>query len=453
MGTLSGFLGADGVTAAYNRTAGETVAASPYTISAALSPGGVLGNYNITYNTANFTITQASTVTSLTTSADPSLFGAPVTFTATVTCPSCVLPVEPPSGTVAFYDGTVPLGNPVTVTVASGQMTASLTTSTLTVGNHTITAVYGGNSNFLMGSPAALGTSAWSIPRGAPPAGVQVVIESATIQIVASMHVVGSGKNPTSQKFPLTEDLKVFDKAQFYARDGHNDDDDDVEPLTYEQIWSGVSAVNQVSPTIVQLLGVKKLSHLNCSSPKDDDHGKECGTKIQYGGGDSYLYQIMVPAATATNQATYGLSGRYLIIGRADVCLNGGASYDYNRPMNPNNPSSAAVGNCAQGGVKTTVYPGTKTSIVKPGLLKPEKNLKVSVDGNGKIHPMSSTEVEGTLLVISEPAYFEFTDSTELLPIIYESVDGDWQSQIQADVPEGFVATRHDEYQCRNQPD
>jgi len=55
--------------------------------------------------------------------------------------------------------------------------------------------------------------------------------------------------------------------------------------------------------------------------------------------------------------------------------------------------------------------------------------------------------------VISEPAYFEFTDSTELLPVIYESVDGDWQSQIQADVPEGFVATRHDEYQCRNQPD
>ena len=104
----------------------------------------------------------------------------------------------------------------------------------------------------------------------------------------------------------------------------------------------------------------------------------------------------MVPAATATNQATYGLSGRYLIIGRADVCLNGGASYDYNSPVDSNNPPSAAVGNCAVGGVKATVYPGTKTGIVKPGLLKREKNLKVSVDDNGKIHPMSSTEVEGT---------------------------------------------------------
>src|SRR5207253_1072473 len=36
-GTLSGFLAADGVTATYSRTAGETVT-GPYTISATLSP-------------------------------------------------------------------------------------------------------------------------------------------------------------------------------------------------------------------------------------------------------------------------------------------------------------------------------------------------------------------------------------------------------------------------------
>jgi len=45
------------VTAAYSRTAGETVAGGPYTISATLSPAGALGNYAITYNTASFTIT------------------------------------------------------------------------------------------------------------------------------------------------------------------------------------------------------------------------------------------------------------------------------------------------------------------------------------------------------------------------------------------------------------
>ena len=56
-GSLVGFLSADNVTATYSRTAGETVEGSPYLISAVLSPAGVLPNYNITYSTANFTIT------------------------------------------------------------------------------------------------------------------------------------------------------------------------------------------------------------------------------------------------------------------------------------------------------------------------------------------------------------------------------------------------------------
>src|SRR5207248_9252721 len=55
-GTLTGFLAADNVTATYARTAGETVAGSPYTISATLSPAGVLGNYSITHHTGTFTI-------------------------------------------------------------------------------------------------------------------------------------------------------------------------------------------------------------------------------------------------------------------------------------------------------------------------------------------------------------------------------------------------------------
>ena len=55
-GTLTGFLPADNVTATYSRAPGETVAGSPYAISASLAPAGVLANYDITYNTANFTI-------------------------------------------------------------------------------------------------------------------------------------------------------------------------------------------------------------------------------------------------------------------------------------------------------------------------------------------------------------------------------------------------------------
>jgi len=91
-GTLSGFLVGDGVTAAYSRTAGEIVSGSPYAISATLSPTAVLSNYDITYNTANFTITTRS----ITVTADAKTKGVgqpdpPLTFQVT-------------SGSLAFSD-------------------------------------------------------------------------------------------------------------------------------------------------------------------------------------------------------------------------------------------------------------------------------------------------------------------------------------------------------------
>ena len=81
-GTLAGFVDADGVTATYSRVAGETVADGPYTISATLSPAAVLGNYDITYNTANFTIDKKAASVTPTAAGktygdpDPSLIGA-----------------------------------------------------------------------------------------------------------------------------------------------------------------------------------------------------------------------------------------------------------------------------------------------------------------------------------------------------------------------------------------
>jgi hypothetical protein len=84
----------------------------------------------------------SNTTTTVASSANPSVWGQPVMFTATVA------PVPPaegtPTGTVTFKDGTVTLG---TATMASGQ--ATLTTSALTVGKHTITATYNGGGSFI----------------------------------------------------------------------------------------------------------------------------------------------------------------------------------------------------------------------------------------------------------------------------------------------------------------
>ena len=61
-GTLVGFLASDNVTAIFSRSPGQNV--GTYTISAALSPASVLGNYTIAFNTAAFVIAPlAATVT------------------------------------------------------------------------------------------------------------------------------------------------------------------------------------------------------------------------------------------------------------------------------------------------------------------------------------------------------------------------------------------------------
>jgi hypothetical protein len=87
-GTLTGFLAADGVTASYSRTAGETVGA--YVISATLAPANVLSNYDVTSNTATFNITKKSATIkaedngkSYGTAADPTLSVTPSGFLAT----------------------------------------------------------------------------------------------------------------------------------------------------------------------------------------------------------------------------------------------------------------------------------------------------------------------------------------------------------------------------------
>jgi hypothetical protein len=87
------------------------------------------------------TVGRASTTTTLSGSPNPSLIGQAVTFTATVT----VTPpgAGAPTGTVSFFDGGNLLG---TGTVAGG--VASLSTTTLTAGAHSITAVYSGDASF-----------------------------------------------------------------------------------------------------------------------------------------------------------------------------------------------------------------------------------------------------------------------------------------------------------------
>jgi hypothetical protein len=81
------------------------------------------------------------TLLSTTSSANPSTVGQAVTFTTMVAV--SIAGTGVPSGSVTFYDGSNPLGSSP---LSSGQ--ASLATSNLTVGTHTINARYSGDSTF-----------------------------------------------------------------------------------------------------------------------------------------------------------------------------------------------------------------------------------------------------------------------------------------------------------------
>jgi hypothetical protein len=82
------------------------------------------------------TVNKANTTVALTSSANPSTYSSSVTFTATLTPATA-------TGTVTFTDGSTTLG---TGTISSGIATYS--TSALAAGSHSITASYGGNTDY-----------------------------------------------------------------------------------------------------------------------------------------------------------------------------------------------------------------------------------------------------------------------------------------------------------------
>jgi hypothetical protein len=121
--------GAHSITAIYGGDANFTTSTSP-----------------ILTQTINTTASSSSVVAS---SNDPSIIGTAVTLTASVTS----LVTGPLTGTVTFQDGASALGPPVTLNVTG---TATFTTSGLTAGTHSITAVYGGDANFASSTSSAL---------------------------------------------------------------------------------------------------------------------------------------------------------------------------------------------------------------------------------------------------------------------------------------------------------
>jgi len=108
-------------------------------------------NYNAATDVPQtFSVEQASSTTTLTSSRNPSELGQSVTFTANVGSTAGI-----PTGTVEFKDNGASLGAPVALNASA---VATLTTSSLTTGPHAISAIYSGDQNFTSSIGALAGS-------------------------------------------------------------------------------------------------------------------------------------------------------------------------------------------------------------------------------------------------------------------------------------------------------
>ena len=164
--TSLGTAGLDGAGRATLAVAG----AAPGTHSLTVQYAGDANNAAAASQPLSLFVAAATTATTLSPSSGPTVYGQPVTLTATVAATSAP---GVPTGTVTFYDNGLPLGSaPV-----DGSGVAVLTTSAVRSGSRSVTAAY-----------ATDGTYAASTA----PARTQVVAAAATTTSVASSAAAGS---------------------------------------------------------------------------------------------------------------------------------------------------------------------------------------------------------------------------------------------------------------------
>ena len=100
-----------------------------------------------------------------------------------------------PTGTVSFYNGTAPTGTLLGTGTLSGGIATKAITS-LSLGTHTITVVYGGNTNFV-GSSNFVTQTVRRISSTAPAASAAATVCGQTVTFTATVVGVSGAGVPT----------------------------------------------------------------------------------------------------------------------------------------------------------------------------------------------------------------------------------------------------------------
>jgi hypothetical protein len=137
-GAITGMVNGDTFTESFANAATITSDPGQYSITPTAS-GPNLSDYTVHIQTGMLTVTKAPVVITTTLSTPSTPFGLNVTMTANVASTTS----GTPTGKVTFLDNGTPLGSG---NLSNG--TATFATAGLSVGNHVITAIYGGDTDF-----------------------------------------------------------------------------------------------------------------------------------------------------------------------------------------------------------------------------------------------------------------------------------------------------------------
>ena len=125
-------------TFSYNPPAGTVLDAGVHALSVTFTPND-LAAYDVVSTNVTLTVARAATAATLASTANPALPGQQVTFAANAVAPS----EATPTGTVLFRIG----ATSTSVPLVNG--TATFSTSTLSVGSHTVIAEFASTANFV----------------------------------------------------------------------------------------------------------------------------------------------------------------------------------------------------------------------------------------------------------------------------------------------------------------
>jgi N,N-dimethylformamidase beta subunit-like protein/uncharacterized protein DUF4082/Big-like domain-containing protein len=341
----------------------SSLATGPHSITAVYG-----GSTNFTGSTSaalSQNVGPSATATAVTSSNNPSLFGVPITLTASVA------PIAPatgvPSGSITFKDGAAILG---TATLVGGS--AAMTTSALAVGTHAITAVYGGSATFNGSTSASL---------------AQLISPSAALRIAFTAHVLmDETPRPKVQDVPVANALvRVYTNADVCT----NGVLVSGQPKLWGTIFDGLDGPAGTDP--------------GCPVLSVGSYRAE-GTTDATG----HVTIIVPPLSTVPNVD-------YVVIARTD-------GFDY---------------------LKTGVTPdplySEKTILNLPaGTLKDIALHQLRLF-NGKRVAGRDLEEFGTYLAIVQPDFMDWDGTVELYPFVMVA-EGVWDVTTSLTPPEGFVA-------------